>query len=370
MSVGAKWTVIDTDIHARPDGARVAHHLAEPWRRRFLSGNRGPGYLGYWNPNGVRRADALMPDGSDIADSPHSLASHFLDVYAIEYGLLNVDDLAICLSPDVDYAAALVSAINDVIVEEWLPVDPRMRASLIVSPSDPQQAAREIGRLGAHPGVVQVLMPSGARMPYGQRFYHPIYEAAVEHNLPVAIHPGSEGIGLAYPPTPAGYPSTYFEFHTGLVANYIGHLISLVTEGVFVRFPTLRWVLMEGGVSWLPALLWRFDKNYKALRQTTPWLTRPPSEYVYEHVRLTTQPIEEPDNPIHLQQILGMFDAGRMLMFSSDFPHWDGDTLDFAACSLPPELRSRVLSETARELYGLPSSAAEGNRSDLEQSHV
>jgi predicted TIM-barrel fold metal-dependent hydrolase len=207
-------------------------------------------------------------------------------------------------------------------------------------------------------------------MPYGQRFYHPIYEAAVQQNLPVAIHPGSEGVGLAYPPTPAGYPSTYFEFHTGLVANYIGHLISLVTEGVFVKFPTLRWVLMEGGVSWLPALLWRFDKNYKALRQTTPWLTRPPSDYVYEHVRLTTQPIEEPDNPLHLRQVLGMFDAGRMLMFSSDFPHWDGDTPDFAARSIPAEMRSRVLSETARELYGLPSSAAEVNMSEEEQSHA
>jgi predicted TIM-barrel fold metal-dependent hydrolase len=50
-----------------------------------------------------------------------------------------------------------------------------------------------------------------------------------------------------------------------------------------------------------------------------------------------------------------MFDAGRMLVFSSDFPHWDGDTPDFAARSFPRELRSRVMSETARELYGLPS---------------
>jgi uncharacterized protein len=146
VSVGAKWTVIDTDIHARPHSERVAHYLAEAWRRRFLSGNRGPGYLGYWNPNGVRRADAVMPDGSDIADSPHSLVSHFLGVYDIEYGLLNVDDLAIGLSPEADYGAAVVSTINDVIVEEWLPVDSRMRASLIVSPTDPHQGlVRSVG---------------------------------------------------------------------------------------------------------------------------------------------------------------------------------------------------------------------------------
>jgi predicted TIM-barrel fold metal-dependent hydrolase len=213
-------------------------------------------------------------------------------------------------------------------------------------------------------------MPSGARMPYGQRFYHPIYAAAVEHNLPVAIHPGSEGAGISYAPTPAGYPSTYFEFHTGLVTSYMAHLISLVTEGVFVKFPTLKWVLIEGGVSWLPPLLWRFDKNYKALRQTTPWLTGPPSEYVQEHVLLTTQPMEEPDNPEHLRQILRMFDAGRMLMFSSDFPHWDGDTPDFVGRGIPPELRSRVMSETARELYGLPSSVADVSTSELEPSRA
>jgi uncharacterized protein len=325
------------------------------------------GYPGYWNPIGVRRADAVLPDGTDIADSARGLGTHFLDVYGIEYGVLNVDDLAIGLSPDADYAAAMVAAVNDVIVEEWLPVDPRFRASVIVSPADPLLAAREIRRLGDHPGVVQVLMPSGARMPYGQRFYHPIYEAAVERNLPVAIHPGSEGAGIAYPPTPAGYPSTYFEFHTGLVASYMGHLISLVTEGVFVKFPTLRWVMIEGGVGWLPPLMWRFDKNYKALRQTAPWMTRPPSEYIQEHVLLTTQPIEEPDNVDHLHQMLAMFDAARMLMFSTDFPHWDGDTPDFAARNIPPALRSRVMSETARELYALPCPIADAPTSGGER---
>ncbi len=358
--MAVRRSIIDTDIHPAPDWERVADFLPEPWRTRYLSGNRGPGYLGYWNPIGVRRADAVLPDGSDIASSPHTLASHFLDAYHIEFGLLNVDHLSICLSPEPDYSAAVASAINDVILQDWLPVDPRLRASLIVSPTDPQLAAREIHRLGDHPDVVQVLMPSGARMPYGQRYYHPIYEAASRHDLPVAIHPGTEGTGVSYPPTPAGYPSSYFEFHTGLVASYIGHLISLVTEGVFVKFPTLRWVLIEGGVSWLPPLLWRFDKNYKALRQTTPWLTRLPSEIVHDHVLLTTQPLEEPEDPGHLRQVLGMFDADRMLMFSSDYPHWDGDTPDFSGRALPDGLRPHVMSETARALYRLPKKQETG----------
>ena len=83
----------------------------------------------------------------------------------------------------------------------------------MVSAQDPEAAAREIHRVGAHPHIVQVLMPSAARFPYGQKFYWPIYEAAQAHNLPVAIHPGTEGAGVSGPSTPAGYATSYFEWH-------------------------------------------------------------------------------------------------------------------------------------------------------------
>ena len=328
--------------------------LTEPWRTRFLAGNRGPGHLGYWNPNGVMRSDTRLEDGTRIEACPRALARHFFDVYGIENGVLTGGNLHIGLSPDPDYAAAYLSAENDIVAADWLPADSRFRASLLVSPADPVLAAQEIHRRGDHPGFVQVMMCSGARIPYGQRFYHPIYEAAVAKGLPVAIHPGSEGVGISGPPTAAGYPSTYFEWHTGLVGSYMAHLISLVCEGVFIKFPSLRFVLVEGGVSWLPPLLWRLDKNWRALRQTTPWLDRLPSEIVREHVLLTTQPLEEPPHKQQLHQILEMFDAGKMLMFSSDFPHWDGDTPEFTGRHLPASLRERVMTETARELYGLP----------------
>ena len=349
------YSLIDTDIHPVADPRRVQDFLPEPWRTRYASGNRGPGHLGYWNPNGVMRPDAVTPDGSRIESRPENLARHFFDVYGIEFGVFNpAGTLGIGLSPEPDYAAALLSAINDVFVQDWLPADSRFRSSVVVSPADPELAVREIHRLGDHPGIVQVLMPSGARLPYGQRFYHPIYAAAMEHDLPVAIHPGTEGVGISGPPTAAGYPSSYLEWHSGLVGSYVAHLISLVTEGVFNKFPSLKFVLIEGGVFWLPSLLWRLDKNWKGLRLTTPWLDRPPSQIVTEHILVTTQPLEEPDRPEHFKMMLEMFDASRMLMFSTDFPHWDGDTPDFAARAFPSELRPRVMSETARELYRLP----------------
>jgi len=346
--------IIDVDLHPAPDWTRVRARLGEPFATRLAGGNRGPGHLNYWNPTGVMRVDAVAPDGRRIESDPDLLGRHFLDPHGIAYGVLNpAGTLSIGLSPDLDYTTALLSAVNDHFLEDWLPHDPRLRYSVMVHPGDPQHAAREIRRVGARGGVAQILMPSAALMPYGHRAYHPIYEAAQELGLPVAIHPGTEGVGVSGAPTAAGYPSSYLEWHTGLVGNYIAHLVSLVTEGVFQKFPRLKFVLLEGGVFWLPSLLWRLDKNWKGLRLTVPWLDRLPSEIVAQHVLLSTQPLEEPEQAEHFRAMLGMFDAGGMLMFSSDFPHWDGDTPDFAARAFPAELRPRVMFGTAAELYGL-----------------
>ncbi|HLU35346.1 MAG TPA: amidohydrolase family protein [Thermomicrobiales bacterium] len=350
-----RTSVIDVDIHPTYNPDRVVEFLPEAWKPRFLAGNRGPGTLGYWNPGGVARADAVTDDGQRIGHDPHLLASHVLDEYNVEFCVLNPEaGIHIGVSPELDYSAALLSAINDHFIEDWLPVDSRYRLSITVAPNDPVGAAAEIRRVGNAPGVVQVVMGSGARTSYGNRFYYPIYEAAQEMGLPVAIHPGNEGVGITGPTGAAGFASNYFEWHSGLVTSYITHLISLVTEGVFIRFPELKFVMIEGGVSWLPSLMWRLDKNWKALRMTVPWLTEPPSAYIQRHVYLTTQPIEEPENSQFLAQTLGMFDAGNMLMFSSDYPHWDGDTPDFAARFIPKEQRDNVLRETARRLYRLP----------------
>ena len=44
-------------------------------------------------------------------------------------------------------------------------------------------------------------------------------------------------------------------------------LTSLISEGTFAEFPELRVTMVEGGWTWLPSLMWRLDKNWKALRR-------------------------------------------------------------------------------------------------------
>jgi predicted TIM-barrel fold metal-dependent hydrolase len=129
-------------------------------------------------------------------------------------------------------------------------------------------------------------------------------------------------------------------------------VISLACEGIFERFPGLRVVLMEGGFAWLPSLMWRLDKHWKRLRDEVPLLKRPPSEYIREHMWATTQPMEEPANPKHLLQVIEHLGSDDMLMFSTDYPHWDFDDPDRAfPVRLPPALKQKIFSENARALY-------------------
>jgi predicted TIM-barrel fold metal-dependent hydrolase len=135
----------------------------------------------------------------------------------------------------------LARAYNEALAETWLSTDPRFFGSIYITPQDPDAAAGEIRRWANHPRMVQVIMCSGARIPFGQKFYWPIYEAAVECGFPVATQPGTEGRGIVNG-FAAGDPTTYLEWHTNIPQNYMGHLTSLLCEGVFEKFPGLRFV--------------------------------------------------------------------------------------------------------------------------------
>jgi predicted TIM-barrel fold metal-dependent hydrolase len=200
--------------------------------------------------------------------------------------------------------------------------------------------------------MVEVLLPL-TRLLMGDRHYYPIYEAAARHGLPVGIHPNSvDGIFTTAPSMAGGTPAYYIEWHAGLTQIFQANVLSLVCQGVFERFPGLRVVVHEGGIAWMPDVMWRLDKNWRSLRDEVPWLKRQPSDYIVEHIRLTTQPFIEPEQPHHVAAICEMIHADRVLLFSSDYPHWDFDDPRRALVSLPAGLRRRILVDNAVELYG------------------
>ena len=98
--------------------------------------------------------------------------------------------------------------------------------------------------------------------------------------------------------------------------------------------------------------MWKLDRDWKGLRDEVPWVKRPPSEYVRENVRFTTQPIVEPHKKEHLAVLLDMVYAEETLVFSSDYPHWDFDDPTRALAGIPEELRRKICVDNPKALYG------------------
>ncbi len=365
---GSAYGLVDCDVHPILRGglADLGPYLSAAGRHRLgivapgsaqTNLNREPVSIPrnqmYFNPAGVLRRDATPPDGAAPGSDSAYVATHLLDAHHVSRAILiGGDVLGLGAMPDPDLAATIASAYNGWLAERWLAADDRFRAALVVAPQDPVGAAAEIRRRGGDAGFVSVLLPL-TNMLMGQRHYYPVYEAAAELGLPVTVHPNSaEGIFTTGPSLAGAAPTYYIEWHTGLTQVFQANLISLVCHGVFERFPTLKVVITEGGFGWLPDVLWRLDKNARGLRDEVPWIKRLPSDYVFDHVRFTSQPFIEPRRREHLRVLCDIIRAERTLMFSSDYPHWDFDDPMNTLTALPPELRQRVSVDNAMETYG------------------
>ena len=343
--MGSVWRAIDVDLHHQiTDWSAVAQYAPAGLRWR-LTRKEGPPLARH----GFKSVGAAP---SQPARDPGQVRDVYLRPRGIDVAILTGTLLSLGVQPNADLAAAIATGVNDWTLDTWVRPFDCYKGSILVAQQDPAQAVAEIDRLGDDPGMVQVLMGSASEAPLGRRAYHPIYAACVRHNLPLALHIGGEGTGISSPSTAVGHPTTYFEWYGALPQSYMGHIMSMVTEGVFERFPTLKVVLYEGGVFWLPHLMWRFDKNWKAQRSETPWVKRPPSSYILEHFYSTTYPLEASPDPKYVQQVLDMISADQRLVFSSNFPNWQlGDPFEMLR-DIPESMRQRVMLDNALALYG------------------
>jgi uncharacterized protein len=355
-----KAGIIDCDVHQSVRSFEdLKPYMEKHWWHRLKGEGYGAGSGGvfpgpnYPSPIGILRNDAYPENGVPGSD-PKLMKEQLLDLYGIEVAILTGGALHLSVLANVDFAAALGHAYNVWTAEKWLTVDPRFKGSILVAPGDPKEAAKEIDAWGKDRRFVQVTIGGASKMPYGDRYFDPIWEACERNRFPVAIHPGPEGDGVSYALTPVGYVQHYIERHCVLPQTIMAHLITMVFQGTFEKFPGLKVVVQEYGIAWMPHVMWRADKNYKGLRMEVPWLKKRPSDYLRENVYLATQPIEEPDKPGHIEQIIDMMGSDKMVMFSSDYPHWDFDSPEAALSQIRnKDLKRRILYDNAKECYGL-----------------
>lgn len=359
--------VIDCDVHPNfRDGLNdLSPYLTPEYRRRTGVGAADawsknvaashfslPTNVMYIHPAGALRRDTWS-DGTTPASNPELVAKQLLDGYKIDRGVLlcgNVLGLGGLTDPDL--AANIANAYNEWLYETWLQSDVRWRGGIVIAPQDVDQAVETIKKFGPRDGFCQVHIAMNNVL-LGERRFRPIYAAAEELGLPVAIHPNAiDGIFQTGPQTAGGIPTYYAEWHAGISQIFQANVISLVCQGTFELFPNLKFIVTEGGIGWLPDVMWRMDKNWKALRDELPWLKKAPSEYIIDSVRFTTQPMIEPEKQSHLEAILEMIHAEKTLLFSTDYPHWDFDDPTKALRGVPEHVMDRLLAKNALEIYG------------------
>ena len=336
-------TLIDADVHAvAPTATALGPYLTAHWRDYLAeNGFVRPSSVGMSYPPTQRIAGEGA--GAELAAVQRDvLASASAAIVSCYYGVEGVRHPFM--------AAALATAANEWLREEWLARERRLFASVVVAPHDTVLAVDEIKRI-TDPRFVQVLLPARSWEPYGNRRYWPIYEAAIEKGLAVAIHFG----GLSgNPPTPVGQLQTYYEEYSAATQLFASHVLSLLAEGVFDRYGDLRIAIVESGVTWLPTWMWKLDTEWKATRREIPWVRSLPSTYIRRHIRLTTQPLDIPTGATtELREVVEQIGSDEMLMFSSDYPHTHGRDPGQILDALEPAVRAKVLAGNADSFYGL-----------------
>jgi uncharacterized protein len=358
-SAAAGAGLVDCDIHPTVTTMADIHpYLTEHWKRHMaeFGANMRQGFasiMSYprYNRDGGSRLDARPPSGAPAGSDLPFMREQHLDPNAVEYGVLQpLRPNGVGLRNQL-FGESLNAAVNEWQLGTWCGPESRLKGSLMVTRDDPAAAIREINRHAGNASFVQIsMMPRGAE-PLGRQRYWPIFEAAEALGKPIGIHVTTNS---GFAPTSTGWPSYYVEEHHSHCESFQALVASLVLEGVFERFPKLRFVLVEGGFVWAPSLCWRLDKHWKHLKAEVPHLKRPPSEYVREHFWFTTQPVDEPQNPQHLIDTMDWVGWDKIL-FSTDYPHWDFDDPKFAFARhrLTPEKKRMVFRDNAKRLYGL-----------------
>lgn len=351
--------IVDCDIHWKPrDTEELIEYLPDPWRSRSSVRHMLEAPIIYGPYAYANREDARPETGGPPCSDPALVADQLLAGGGVDIAINIPTGRPFTPVPDPALNAAVARATN-----EWQSATVlgaynahgRYRGSLAIPLNDVAAAVGEIERWAGHPYFVQVHLPHYSGAPYGSPEFRPVWEAAARHGLPVAIHQARSQSDPFL--TPVGHLQRYPEYNgIGYPLAYAAHLVSWFAAGVFSTLPDFRAVFVEGGFSWSGPLITRLDRSWAALRDDAPALDRLPSSLLRDHVRFSSQPVEEPEDPADLAALYDWSRAGDLLMFSSDYPHWD---YDHPARALPrvlaPELRRRILAGNAIEFYGLPA---------------
>jgi predicted TIM-barrel fold metal-dependent hydrolase len=369
---GAPGRIIDADFRGQEvDLSVVAPYLSPDWRGYLRLSRDGQSLPGtrvkipetvYWNRQYDRwRPLVGDPDPDQPAEVDHrACAQQYFREFGVASAVFN-PGLAGGLSAtgNSDYANAVARAVNDWLVAEWIERDDRILGTITTTLKDPIAAAAEIRRLGDHERMAQVIVAHPPRL-LGDRALDPVWEAAQEYGLPVALEAAGAFAGVNPGLTTAGHPASRFEYEASWIHGAQPHLLNMISQGVFDRFPDLRLILNGFGAAWLPSLIWRLQAELRRCPdESLSPLTGLPEDYVRRHVRVTTGRLDLPDDGTRLIELLSLIDGADLLMLSSG-PLGGIREMQALLDVLPIDWRRRVAHDNAAATFR-PTHMAHGS---------
>jgi predicted TIM-barrel fold metal-dependent hydrolase len=187
----------------------------------------------------------------------------------------------------------------------------------------------------------------GEKIRYSSRRMTPLWNAIEEADLAVTfhitegkIHKGAGGLAVTVIASLCGldFPQIWCE---------------LVFGRVFDRHPSLRVAFVEGGISWVPAMLQNAEVVRESLEPLLDYIPRmKPSDYWAKHCAATFM-----HDPSGLRQldVIGV----ENVMWSVDYPHnegtfgYTGKAIDYVAQAVSPQAARMILGGNAMKFFRL-----------------
>ena len=191
----------------------------------------------------------------------------------------------------------------------------------------------------------------------GDAHWNPLWEVAVELDLPISFHIGSGNMedGLRREKVKQyGRMAAFAEISVGLFLNNGRQLCDLLMSGVLARYPTIKFVSVESGIGWVPFVLEALDYQFEGNRVAAdrPEFDRLPSEYFKRNVYACYW--FEQIAPRRLIDKVGVDN----ILFETDYPHPTSlfgeevkRRISGGLDDCDPTTRRKILWDNAQKLY-------------------
>jgi len=299
--------------------------------------------------------DGCPPGGYDPAARLSVMDDEKIDV-ALLYPTIGIAWEGLVASPEL--ATAYSRAYNRWIVDFCSHDRRRLVPIAHICLKDPDGAVEEVKRARKDGCAGVYLSPDpesrGGRQ-FDDRELAPFWETVQDLEMPIAFHVVARHTsmleGFLGGGDPRGFGGAVVFSFAFLALDVMAAFTSMMTRGMFEKYPRLRCAVLEAGSNWITAWLDRMDHKTEVMHAFTP-MKLLPSEYFKRQCLISAEPDESITAAV--AQHLGE----DYVIWASDYPHLDASfnvvgQIREKIAVLPETAQRKILGENAVRFYGL-----------------